>query len=79
MGGIDNVQQGKRDDFAGPHFAAADGEENGTAALADGGVEISHYGVKGVAGAARLAHDGLGLLQLRPDPRHLHACDISCQ
>lgn len=53
------------------HLAAADGEEDGAAARADGRVEIGHDGVKRVAGTAWLADDGLGLLQLRPDSCHL--------
>jgi hypothetical protein len=53
------------------HLAAADGEEDGAAARADGRVEVSHDGVKRVAGTAWLADDGLGLLQLRPDSCHL--------
>ena len=49
------------------HLASADGKENGAPALGNGTVVLLHGGVEGFAGAVRLAHQGLRLLELRPD------------
>ena len=49
------------------HLASADGEEDGAAPLGNGVVVLLHGGVEGFASAVGLAHQGLRLLELRPD------------
>ena len=53
------------------HLSPADGKEDGAPARCDGVIVRFHGAVKGLPGPMGLAHQGLGPLQLRPDPYSL--------